>query len=219
MNFLQLCQRVRQECGITGNGPTSVIGQQGQMAKVVDWVRTAWLEVQNVRTDWDFMWGNLTFDTASLEDAYTTNTTNIDTIDDLMIYEKSKGRSDGKSLEQVSYQELRDYYLQGGEETGRPVKYAIRPDKAIVFAPTPIEIYTVSVDYYKTPVSLAANTDEIDIAESKHEVVMYKAMMYFAAHFEAPMLYQHSQAQYDRLINELEFKQMPEMEVTTVPLA
>jgi len=35
MNFLQLAQRVRQEAGISGDGPVSVVNQTGEMKRVV----------------------------------------------------------------------------------------------------------------------------------------------------------------------------------------
>ena len=39
MNFLELAKRTSKECGISGEGPSSVAGQSGMNAKVVNWVR------------------------------------------------------------------------------------------------------------------------------------------------------------------------------------
>jgi len=63
MTFLQLCQRARQEAGITGAGPTSVLNQTGQLGKLVGWVDQAWPAIQLMRPDWLFMNSEFTFDT------------------------------------------------------------------------------------------------------------------------------------------------------------
>lgn len=55
MNYLELCQRVRLECGLAGAGPTTTQGQVGQLGRIVQWVDTAWEELQNHRSDWWWM--------------------------------------------------------------------------------------------------------------------------------------------------------------------
>ena len=53
MNFLELCQRVRQESGgVSGTGPTTVTGQSGQLKKLVTWTNAAWRELQLMHDDW-----------------------------------------------------------------------------------------------------------------------------------------------------------------------
>jgi hypothetical protein len=55
MTFLELCKRVRADAGISGDMAT-VLNQQGMMAKLVNWVRQADLDIQRMHTSWAFMW-------------------------------------------------------------------------------------------------------------------------------------------------------------------
>ena len=56
MNYLELCQRLVRETGIADTGPTSVVGQVGDMRRVTDWINDAWLSIQSSRPDWLWMW-------------------------------------------------------------------------------------------------------------------------------------------------------------------
>ncbi len=56
MTFLELCQRTHAEAGLAGSGPTSPLGQSGMNAKVVNWVRDAWNDIQQMHNDWNFLW-------------------------------------------------------------------------------------------------------------------------------------------------------------------
>ena len=56
MNFLEIAKRVRQECGISGDGPTNVAGQIGIYAKIVNWVQVAHEEIQRRSDAWNFDW-------------------------------------------------------------------------------------------------------------------------------------------------------------------
>ena len=56
MNFLEIAKRVRQECGISGDGPTNVAGQIGIYAKIVNWVLVAHEEIQRRSDAWNFDW-------------------------------------------------------------------------------------------------------------------------------------------------------------------
>ena len=218
MTYLELCQRVRQESGISGVGPTTVAGQQGQLSKIVEWVKAAWLEIQNEREDWQFMWGTLTFDTVANQDAFTVDTTDIKYFDWVRIYEKSLGKTDENELPEITYRQMREDSKIGVEETDRPISFSIRPDKAIVLAPTPVEIYTITADYYQLPQVLTDNADIPTLPVAYHDIIVYKALMMFAAHFEANMQYQHAAAQYARLMANLEMNQLPRMTLTG-PLA
>ena len=69
--YLEICKRVRQEAGIAGTGPASVLNQTGEYKRVVDWVASAWEDLQNKRSDWLWMQGDFTFVTIASQDSYT----------------------------------------------------------------------------------------------------------------------------------------------------
>ncbi len=50
--YLKICQDVTRECGIAGGAdtspkPTAVIGQSGELNRVVNWVSDAYTEIQS----------------------------------------------------------------------------------------------------------------------------------------------------------------------------
>src|SRR5688572_4470889 len=56
MNFLQLCQDLVSELGLAGgSGPTTVVGQAGELRNVVRWIAQANLDIENQWIDWKFL--------------------------------------------------------------------------------------------------------------------------------------------------------------------
>ncbi len=214
MNYLELCQRVRQESGISGTGPTTVIGQQGQLGKIIEWVRAAWYEVQNLREDWGFMFTEATFPTLVNRDKYEIDTSDIRLIDQLKIYDLIAGRIDETRLPFKEFKEFRNLFSVGLGSPGRPSFFTQQPDGTLVLAPTPIEIYTITIDYYRAPQRLLTNSDTPYIPEWFHDIIVYKALMMFSAHYEAAMQYQHANAEYERILNDLESTYLPRMGIT-----
>lgn len=83
MNFLQLCQRAVVECGVSGyaaNSPTTTVSQTGQLARVINWVNSAWVDIQSIHQDWQWMRYSCAFPTVTGQTLYTTaqcNTTDF----------------------------------------------------------------------------------------------------------------------------------------------
>ncbi len=55
LNFLQLAQKLRQEAGISGSGPTTTVGQTGELGRVCDWILQSYNDIQERHDDWGFM--------------------------------------------------------------------------------------------------------------------------------------------------------------------
>ena len=55
LNFLQLCQKLRQEAGISGSGPLTTVNQTGELYRVVDWVQQSYNDIQEKHDDWNFL--------------------------------------------------------------------------------------------------------------------------------------------------------------------
>ena len=68
--FLQLCSDTRRECGVAGTGPTAVTDQSGQLENIVNWVKNAFVEIQNRHQDWLWLKSTFTFDTTASDDTY-----------------------------------------------------------------------------------------------------------------------------------------------------
>lgn len=53
MNFLQIAQRIRQEMGTGGLGPSTLLAQFGEDKQYTDWTREAYIDVLNYARDWN----------------------------------------------------------------------------------------------------------------------------------------------------------------------
>ena len=51
MNYLQLVNRTRVECGITGPTLTTVQSLTGEAARIANWVTSAWVDIQTSKED------------------------------------------------------------------------------------------------------------------------------------------------------------------------
>jgi len=223
MNFLQLCQRARQEAAISGTGPVTVASQTGELGKIVDWVLTAYQDVQNKHATWDFMRFDFTFPTIAASSTYLPSAVSLSEHAtwekrDMRAYLTATGVADESRLAYRQWPSMKAFRLIGVVQTGKPTEFAIRPDKSLVFWPTPDAIYTVAGEYWKRAQTMTANADEPLIPAQFQMVIVWKAVMYYAADQGAAELYASAQIEYSRLMRDLEIDQLPPIEMAG-PLA
>lgn len=221
MNFLQLTQRLARECGVSGTGPSSTLNQTGEAARLVEWVRSAWNEIQGLHDTWAWMRQPFAFNTtAGVGDylpASTTNTVTGQPLTDLRFWHKdtfraqkvSIGVQDEQWLVEWEYQVFRNTYRFNVQVNGRPVVFAQKPNgKAIMLGQIPDDVYQISGEYQTLPVSFAADTDVPAIPEHLHLVIVYKAMQFYGLYESAGEVIQRGVAEYSRLLNQLEREQL-----------
>ena len=136
MNFLSLCQRLRQEAGLTGTGPVSVLGQSGEMKRIVDWATAAYEEIQNLHATWRFLKTDFTFQTIYNTQDYTPTAVGLD---DLATWTKGdqtmriySAIADETFLVYFPWTDFRNTYIFGTHRTtlDRPTVYSIRPNNS-----------------------------------------------------------------------------------------
>jgi hypothetical protein len=215
MTFLELCQRVRQECGISGTGPLTVLNQSGEMKRIVDWVNQSWKDLQIKRTNWLWMRGAFTVNTVSGTGEYTKADAGIaarflqwDRLS-FSIYKTASGLSDEVPLPYMDYILFRSAYLTGTRLTGKPYCFTLSPSGQVLLAPIPNDIYTVTGEYFKTPQPLAADADQPEMPETYHDAIVYRAMMKYARYEAAGEIYADAEKDYKRIIYQLELNQLP----------
>lgn len=193
MNFLELCQRMRQESGISGTGPTSVVNQSGESKRIVDWVRQAWIDLQ-LWHEWDWMRGEFTLNTVAGTQAYSAADAGLTDCkywheDTFRIYKQSEGVSTQQYFTPSDYDWFRDVYMFGGTGSmqGRPNTFAVRSrDKALVLGYIPDDVYVVTGEYQKSPQQFAADADNPTGLESEFEMlIVYIAMTKYAGYAAA----------------------------------
>jgi hypothetical protein len=216
MNYLQLCQRLRQEARISGTGPTTTVSQTGEYLKVVDWIDTAYEDIQNLHETWKFLQKPFSFTTTVGKRDYTPTEAGYASLrrwkhsshGDIRCYLTA---GDEQRLAYLPWDTFRDIYLIGNSrtQTGRPGVFSIEPDDTINFDYLPDQVYTVVGEYYQNPDILSGDTDTPLFPVNFHMVIVYRALMYYGADYAAEEKYTHGQNEYKRLLRRMEQTQLP----------
>jgi hypothetical protein len=216
MNYLELCQKLRSECGISGDGPVTVDGQTGQLKLLVNWINDAWIRIQSRRKDWYFMWNIFSFQTAANIQDYTAIDAGLTDLaywerNSLRLYQDSK--ADERWLSYLPYQQWRSCYGRGEITSNTPNVFTILPNNSLRLTPTPDDSYTVSGDYAKVPSKLIANEDTPALPQRFHDLIVYEALILFGLHEESPAVVQQGQMLALPLWTELYRDQLPDVEI------
>lgn len=224
MNYLQLTQRLRQEVGASGNGPTTVLGQAGEMQRLVSWISSAWVEIQGLHNTWNWMRRKFEWETIAGTGDYLpsaiTNTLTGQVMTDLRYWykdtfrcqKKSIGIQDEQWLVEWEYYVFRNTYRFNVQVNGRPVVFAENPQgKAIMLGQKPDDVYLITGEYQKKAWSLVNDADEPDMPDAYHLMIVYKAMQSYGLYEAAPEVIQRGQAEYQALLTQLEREQLQEV--------
>lgn len=185
MTFLQLCQRLAQETGVSSNSltplPTTTVGQTGELRRIVDWVARAWLDIQGGRL-WNWMW-----EQASLTMLATTSSL-PGTIPEGR-YEKDSlylPSPNGLGLfpDFLPWDEFRQVYpfVQAGAGFGA---WSVAPDGSIRVDVAPAADQPFVVERYRLPTILAADDDVPEMPADLHMLIVYTALVRYADFDEA----------------------------------
>lgn len=219
MNYLQLAQRTRQECGVSGTGPTSTVSQSGENKRLSDWVAQAWVELQQEYPSWAWNWlrGSFIFNTVASTDTYDVTTAGITTRfaqwkpDTFTIYKLSSGVATETELEYIPYNDWRKIYELGTPVSGFPQHVTVKPDLSLAVGPLPDDVYVIGGDYIKTPQDLIQDADIPEMPAQFHMAIVYKAMMYYGRYEAATEIYADAESSYNKLVRRIAINQLPEL--------
>lgn len=205
MTYLELCQLLRQEAGISGSGPASVAGQSGINKKIVDWVSRAYEEVQNEETRWRFLWREGSFQTQVGKRDYNPI---IDLgLEDFNNWEKHSffvRRSDSNQkcdLNFLDWEVFRSYSF--GAQFSGFTDYTFLPNKTLRLGFEPTAVETIEFEWWRTPDAFIMNSSVPVFPAHHHKVILYKALMYYAADEEAPNIFTDANANYQKRLTTL----------------
>jgi len=217
MTFLQLVQRLHSEAGRQGTAPTTVVGQTGFNLRFVNWVNAAYEEIQALHKTWKFRQMDLDVDITDAARNYTAADLGLT---DFGEWKTNYGDvrlylvvADEKELEYEPWDDYKQVYMIGAARVlpGRPFVYSIKPDNTIDFYPYPDDDYTVTGEYIKSIQSLTLDTSTIIFPNNYHLLLVWKALMSYAAFENAPEIYAKAQDNYDKLIAKMEITELPQI--------
>lgn len=219
MNFLQICQRVFSEGGISGE-INSTINQTGEALRVVNWVQSAYQEILNDQgIVWNFLRksavveltggkGDYTFDELNLANAVQWDTRQ-------MRIAFNADLSDETFVNHMRFPQFRDYWLFSSRRTvtSRPLNVAVDPDTHLRIAPIPDRAYWLVMQYQINPEGLIDDTDEPVFPVRYHLAVMWRALRHYGAFEAAPEVIMRAELAYKTIMQQLEQDQSFEVVV------
>ncbi len=219
MNRLELVQRLCGECG-AGNKPTTTTAQTGESLRLVDWIDSAWNDIQTAHQDWGWLRTSTSWVTADGQSAYTTaqcgiaaGTFGMWAKGTFRNYPTSTGNAGEIPMGWMGYDNWRDTYLFGGNRSvrARPVEFSIGPDKSINLGPVPAAGYTLTADYFTAPTVMTTDTDTPAMPVQYHLAIVYKAMMFYGGYESAPEVYQRGELEFGKLMDRMTLDRLPEV--------
>jgi len=224
MNYLQLVQRAWQEAGEpTAAAPTTVLLTTGNTKRMVDWVETAWMDIQTAHMDWDWMRQEVTFDTTLGLAVYPLGTgagtcgVSVAAFgqwarDTFRNYVTSVGTNSEVFMDFIHYDAWRNTYMYGAlrQVTTRPLQISISPAKGICLGPPPLDGYSIIGDYFTAPLAMTADADIPSLPTQWQMAIVWKALMYYGAFEAAPEVYDSAEREFSKLMRRMTADRIPE---------
>lgn len=201
MNFRDLCQDVVKELGISGGiGPSTVSAQTGEFANVVRWVADSSLWIDNLWRDWKYLW-------SEYETTLTGQSISIDAreIDRSSVWINA-GTSAARQLTWQEWRLLRETRNRV-TLTGVPVYFSVDPSGTL-FLDRPVQSLPIRFEYWKKPTRLVADTDEPDLPEEYHRIIICRASIMYGNREAAAEIISGMEAEYIDLLEKLQSDQL-----------
>lgn len=204
-----MCQRVRQECGVQGTGPSTVLNQKGELAQIVSWVNEAYQSIQRLWEDWTFLWTEESLTVTANTGDYVTNPL-LRAVNEDAVYFTPTGDSQYRlyPMEYHDYRADRTSYTTAGT----PAYFTILPSGVMRLLPTPDTNGTLDLEGHLAAEALTNDADVPVIPATHHMTIVWRACMYWAAFNEATELLNSVAANYGMALLDLEAQCLPTVE-------
>jgi hypothetical protein len=210
VNLLELVQTLHVETGSGGPLPTTVVGLNtgGENYRLLQWIRRADMAIQNVHSDWDFLWTQTSFLTQLGPPPQTVYTmpANVGTVD-----EESFLIGTGAT---ASPMECHDYLEKKGiafdDTPSQPYSIYVMPDRTLKIDGVPDAEYRIQYDYFARPTRMVVNdATESVIPEAYREVIVGAALMNYGRYENAPDALENGRAMFSDWMGQLESRYLP----------
>lgn len=213
MNFLELCQRTRLECGLARSStslPATVTGQVGQLGQIVEWVRQAWSEIQGSQR-WSFLWEEaiITIDNAQSTTAGAETTT-------WMRYDTTSAHIGDANLAYMAWDRFRVLYrtVPEGVSGQLPTVWTVDPSNQVRVNLVVADNTEITIERWKNPTVPAADADALPtrMRTDHHMIVVWKAVMTYSGDRDGASMYAAAFNEYSRIHQEMLREYLPSPE-------
>src|ERR1700749_2228601 len=149
MTFVQLVDRLRVECGVSGSTLISVQNLSGELQRLKNWIGDAYNEIQtSYDGNWKFLLNTFQFNTVANKQSYNAAAdcavTDLDDWDlsSFWLYNPTLGLGDQVPIGQMDWMHFREQYVRGVQTAQRPMCFSARPNKDLWMGPLPDQAYT-----------------------------------------------------------------------------
>jgi hypothetical protein len=213
VNFLQLVNRARRECGSASADLRTV---QGGLVlddlRFKDWVNEAWRDIQTRMGDWDWMLEEFTLPASPTEAALAIPTPNGNwKRDSVRVFPVALGYAGEYDLPYLDTETFRDLYEKGAarDQRGAPQACTIDSKKRLKLGPVPDQAYVVTGSYWTGARDLAGDTDTPGMPEAYHMLIVWLACKSYGMFEAAPEVIQRADIEERKLMNRLFVDQLP----------
>lgn len=209
--YLELSQQVHKLAQVQGSLVS--VTEPGINGEIATLVQKAWTDIQNLRSNFEFMRKTLAFTLAAGTSTYSVQTLfQSPAVDDLSrwidepnsLYLTSPDGNQRFSVRPIDYDTLRDLKRSGPVVQEAPRFWAHEPSNlSVMFFQTPGLNYAMELDYYRSPQILVSNADVPHIRSQWHDIIVYKATADLAAGKSIHGLYQRFELRYNQRLGDL----------------
>lgn len=215
-NFLALCSEVVSDLGVAGGSlSTTLVAQLAtEQQRIVNWVARADLQVQNLWTDWTFLWyldKNVTCaantDFAVLDPP--SNAEQVDRLDNDTFY-VNYGTSSAMKLTWMDWEKFYNIYQIRPKATGLyPTFYSRDPTGTVWFDRILTQATTFALAYWYTGNAMVNPTDVSPIPYKFDRIIVERAKILYAQRENAPEIMAGSTAEYTDLLDKMQAFYLP----------
>lgn len=208
--YLELCRAVVSELGIQGgSGPVSVTGQSRELKNIVDWTAEADLYIQQLWTDWKFLWTTETVSVLTGLDTFAL-TMPLGFPDEERGLIVSRGTPSAYVVPWMAWEEFFDtYQILGKSASPRIAHWSLDPDNVIRLSHLTSGTVSFYAQYWREPLRMVNNTDRSLIPGTYDRIIVLRAKIIYAEREDAPEIMAGSSAEYADLLEKLEAFQLP----------
>lgn len=191
-SFLQLCQDVYREGGLSGS-ITTVHNQSGEALRVVEWVKSAYREILNSSNfEMNFLRKSSIVQLTAGQSVYTKEDLNVPTLAqwdiNTMRVAVSSTMADETFLAKMRYPQFRDFWNFSSRRTiqSRPLNCTVTPETNLEIKPTPNADYYLAFEWVNEPPDLADDTDTPVLPSRWVNCIMWRALRHYGMFEAAP---------------------------------
>lgn len=206
--FLTLVQDLHREVGAAGTAPSTVANQRGEALRLLNYIKEADSEIQELWMNWKFLFANPSFSqTATTSVAAMSAPAGIGMWDLSTFKLLPVGETLPQQFPAYEYEDVKTEILD--PTPGLPWRVIVMPDNSLKLDSVPNNSHTVLADYFKAPVALAANGDISLIPERYHGAILGAAIKKYGEFEGAAEMMTKGQNMYDAYYDKLETHQLP----------